>query len=112
VLEQRYAAFDGLNLCFETREGILKHCSVKQAEQLGDVGERFVGSSGRRWRRKWPTWPMRSPTTTTTWMTACARGCFARSAVLGCHLRHQLEAVREAFRARGAALVHERYGAW
>jgi dGTPase len=42
LLEQRYAAFDGLNLCFETREGILKHCSVRQAEQLGDVGERFV----------------------------------------------------------------------
>jgi dGTPase len=41
-LEQRYAAFDGLNLCFETREGILKHCSVKQAEQLGEVGERFL----------------------------------------------------------------------
>src|SRR3982751_281711 len=39
VLEQRYAAFDGLNLCFETREGILKHCSVRQAQQLGDVGE-------------------------------------------------------------------------
>src|SRR6266446_3068484 len=29
VLEQRYGAFDGLNLCFETREGILKHCSIK-----------------------------------------------------------------------------------
>src|SRR6185436_1493957 len=29
VLEQRYAAFDGLNLCFETREGILKHCSLR-----------------------------------------------------------------------------------
>jgi len=42
LLEQRYAAFDGLNLCFETREGILKHCSVKQAEQLGEVGERFL----------------------------------------------------------------------
>ncbi len=42
LLEQRYAAFDGLNLCFETREGILKHCSVKHAEQLGDVGERFL----------------------------------------------------------------------
>jgi dGTPase len=42
LLEQRYAAFDGLNLCFESREGILKHCSVKQAEQLGEVGERFV----------------------------------------------------------------------
>jgi dGTPase len=42
VLEQRYAAFDGLNLTFETREGILKHCSVRSARALGDVGERFV----------------------------------------------------------------------
>jgi len=42
VLEQRYAAFDGLNLCFETREGILKHCSLQNARKLGDVGERFV----------------------------------------------------------------------
>ncbi|MGH8678036.1 MAG: deoxyguanosinetriphosphate triphosphohydrolase, partial [Burkholderiales bacterium] len=42
VLEQRYGAFDGLNLCFETREGILKHCSVKNAAALGDVGERFL----------------------------------------------------------------------
>jgi dGTPase len=42
LLEQRYAAFDGLNLCFETREGILKHCALKNARTLGDVGERFV----------------------------------------------------------------------
>ena len=42
LLEQRYAAFDGLNLCFETREGILKHCALKNARLLGDVGERFV----------------------------------------------------------------------
>lgn len=42
VLEERYAAFDGLNLCFETREGILKHCSPEHAAQLGDVGERFL----------------------------------------------------------------------
>lgn len=42
VLEERYAAFDGLNLCFETREGILKHCSVKNARQLGALGERFL----------------------------------------------------------------------
>jgi dGTPase len=42
VLEQRYAAFDGLNLCFETREGILKHCSLRNARLLGDVGERFL----------------------------------------------------------------------
>jgi dGTPase len=41
-LEQRYAEFDGLNLTFELREGILKHCSVKNAKQLGDVGERFL----------------------------------------------------------------------
>lgn len=41
-LEQRYGAFDGLNLCFETREGILKHCSRSNARKLGDVGERFL----------------------------------------------------------------------
>ncbi len=42
LLEQRYAAFDGLNLTFETREGILKHCSIANARELGDVGERFL----------------------------------------------------------------------
>jgi len=42
VLEQRYGAFDGLNLTFETREGILKHCALKNARTLGDVGERFI----------------------------------------------------------------------
>src|SRR5699024_6159511 len=41
-LEERYAEFDGLNLCFETREGILKHCNRKNAERLGDVGRRFL----------------------------------------------------------------------
>ena len=41
-LEERYAEFDGLNLSFETREGILKHCSLANAEKLGDVGERFL----------------------------------------------------------------------
>lgn len=41
-LEERYAEFAGLNLCFETREGILKHCSAAHARQLGDVGERFL----------------------------------------------------------------------
>jgi dGTPase len=42
VLEQRYASFDGLNLTFETREGILKHCSLANARRLGEVGERFL----------------------------------------------------------------------
>lgn len=41
-LEQRYGAFDGLNLTFETREGILKHCSLTNARQLGAVGQRFI----------------------------------------------------------------------
>ncbi len=41
-LECKYAAFRGLNLLFETREGILKHCSVRRARALGDVGERFL----------------------------------------------------------------------
>ena len=41
-LEQRYPEFDGLNLLFETREGILKHCSVARAATLGDLGTRFV----------------------------------------------------------------------
>lgn len=42
VLEERYAEFDGLNLMFETREGILKHCSKTAAATLGDIGERFL----------------------------------------------------------------------
>jgi dGTPase len=41
-LEERYGGFDGLNLCFETREGILKHCSLENARQLGELGERFI----------------------------------------------------------------------
>jgi len=41
-LEQRYAGHDGLNLCFETREGILKHCSPANASSLGELGERFL----------------------------------------------------------------------
>jgi dGTPase len=45
-LESRYGAFDGLNLTFETREGVLKHCSRRNAEKLGNVGERFL--SGQR----------------------------------------------------------------
>jgi len=41
-LEQHYGAFDGLNLMFETREGILKHCSPANARQLGAIGQRFI----------------------------------------------------------------------
>ncbi|CAN0618030.1 Deoxyguanosinetriphosphate triphosphohydrolase-like protein [Burkholderia multivorans] len=41
-LEEHYGAFNGLNLCFETREGILKHCSRDNARKLGALGERFL----------------------------------------------------------------------
>jgi dGTPase len=41
-LEERYAAFPGLNLTFESREGILKHCSRRNAEALGELGRRFL----------------------------------------------------------------------
>src|SRR5690606_29503178 len=41
-LAHRYADFSGLNLTFETREGILKHCSARNARELGDVGRRFL----------------------------------------------------------------------
>lgn len=47
TLEERYPQFDGLNLSFETREGILKHCSRTNAEDIeaqepGGVARRFL----------------------------------------------------------------------
>ena len=42
LLEERYASFPGLNLTYETREGILKHCSRANARDLGALGERFL----------------------------------------------------------------------
>lgn len=44
-LEQRYADFKGINLTFEAREGILKHCSVRNAKSLGDLGLRFINNT-------------------------------------------------------------------
>ena len=42
TLEEHYGAFDGLNLMFDTREGILKHCSLAHARELGPVAQRFI----------------------------------------------------------------------
>ncbi|MBR9813606.1 deoxyguanosinetriphosphate triphosphohydrolase [bacterium] len=42
ILERKYASFRGLNLTYETREGILKHCTRAKAEKLGTIGERFL----------------------------------------------------------------------
>jgi len=44
-LEKRYMNFNGLNLTFESREGILKHCSKKNASLLGKLGERFLNKT-------------------------------------------------------------------
>ena len=41
-LETKYAEFPGLNLTFETREGILKHCALSNAKELGPVAQRFI----------------------------------------------------------------------
>ena len=41
-LEERYAEFSGLNLTYECREGILKHCSARNAAKLGELGKRFL----------------------------------------------------------------------
>ncbi|RZT06048.1 dGTPase [Duganella sp. CF402] len=41
-LEEHYGAYNGLNLMFETREGILKHCSLNNAKLLGPVAQRFI----------------------------------------------------------------------
>ena len=58
VLEERYPTFDGLNLTFETREGILKHCSKRNARHIearepGGVAHRFTGqaTSSPVWRQ-------------------------------------------------------------
>jgi dGTPase len=45
ILEQKYVAFPGLNLSFESREGILKHCSKRNARTLGEIGERFLSGT-------------------------------------------------------------------
>jgi len=42
ILERKYANFNGLNLSYEVREGILKHCSKKIARELGEIGQRFI----------------------------------------------------------------------
>jgi dGTPase len=74
-LSKRYAEFEGLNLTFELREGILKHCSLNNAKLLGDVGERFI-------KKEQPSleaqasriWQMKSHITIMTSMMDCVQG--------------------------------------
>ncbi len=43
-LENVYPNFSGLNLCFETREGILKKCNKARAEKIGDIANRILNN--------------------------------------------------------------------
>ena len=72
-LEEHYAEFDGLNLTFECREGILKHCSYANARRSSaSWASASSGASSRASRRSSPISPTRSPTTITTSTTASA----------------------------------------
>ncbi len=83
-LEERYPAFDGLNLSWETIEGVVKH-NGPVTDQLDKPSWRATptmapnGTCGwtasPRWRPRPPPSPTTSPTTTTTWTTGCRRGC-------------------------------------
>jgi hypothetical protein len=66
-------SFDGLNLTFECREGILKHCSYNNARELGELGERFIKRQQPGLEAQLANSRTRSPTTITTWTTAFAR---------------------------------------
>jgi dGTPase len=94
-LEERYPAWDGLNLSFETREGILKHCSPSTPQDRGGsipAAWRIVFSTipSRPWKRNCATSPMRSPTTRTTSTTV------VRSGLLTLEQLHEVELFRVA----------------
>jgi dGTPase len=84
--EHRYPDFDGLNLTWETLEGVIKHNGPVTAKLTGRPGRhqrvrRRAGTCGStpgpRPRPRSPRWPTTSPTTTTTWTTGCRRACSA-----------------------------------
>ncbi len=81
-LEHRYADFDGLNLTWETLEGLVKHNGPITAAVPGpDRGFRCAlaaGSvtAGRGWKRRSRRWPTISPMSITTSTMACAPALF------------------------------------
>ena len=94
-LEHRYPEFDGLNLTWESLEGIVKHngpLTDSGGQPVGRYRERghsrrdfrlrsgpTISNCGAlpRWRRRSPRSPTTSPMTPTTSTTACAPGCSA-----------------------------------
>ena len=83
LLESRYAGFDGLNLTWETLEGLVKHNGPvrkppalhRRIQRAAPAGPRHASRAPRRRSRRWPT---TSPITATTWTTGCGRGCSGR----------------------------------
>lgn len=73
VLEERYADFDGLNLCFETRQGIIKHAAKKICKNSGKLESVFYKIRDLPWKRSWPMSRMKLPITTMISMTVCDR---------------------------------------
>ena len=89
-LERRYAEFDGLNLSWETLEGLVKHNGPltgaagragqrSGAEDRSSTIQRAVRSASSTaspaWRRNARRSPTTSPTTPMTSTTACAPAC-------------------------------------
>jgi len=108
-LEERYGAFNGLNLTFEAREGILKHCSLENARKLGELGSALhraapaVTRGGRS-----PTWQTKSRTTITMSMMgslrAAAVGAARRDFVVRAARRRGAQAVPAVVERR---MIHE-----
>ena len=69
-LEQRYPEFPGLNLNWETREGIVKH---ESEYYLTDARE-FNPELHSNRRHKSAMWPMSWQIRPMTWMAVCSRG--------------------------------------
>ena len=82
LLESRYAGWDGLNLTWETLEGLAKHNGPLRNPPAYIAGT----TSGTGWscrpmpapRHRLPRWPTISRITATIWMTACGHGCSDR----------------------------------
>jgi len=92
-LEERYAQFPRLNLTFECREGILKHCSLRHARDARELGERFIRRRQPGLEAQIANLAEKSPTTITTWMMASARQCWTCRVARGAHVRRQHDAV-------------------
>ena len=75
LLEERYASFPGLNLTWETREGILKHCSRANARKLGPSASASSTAAQPSLEAQVANLADEIAPTTMTWMTACGPDC-------------------------------------